>query len=52
MGYQAIFCVRDGNGKSLGRFAGWTSEEAIKRAQAKYPKATGLTAKSTGEENR
>lgn len=49
MGYQGLYSVTDDKGKKLGRFAGWTADEAIKRAAKQFPDCTGLVAKHVGE---
>jgi hypothetical protein len=51
MGYQGLYSVTDDKGKKLGRFAGWTPDEAIKRAAKQFPDSTGLVAKYAGHDH-
>lgn len=37
MGYKSIYKVYTKEGKFLGRYSGWTSQDAVKSAMEKYP---------------
>lgn len=36
MGYKSLFIVYDKEGAYLGKYPGWTADEAIKKAQEVY----------------